>query len=450
LHASGFSPGPGNICAIPVEGFPSTYKYPLQRTFLEITLPTVAPISGRVWNDIKQNNLREYGEPGLGGVTITLCYTNHTVKATTTTTDNGLYGFTDVPSGTYLLKITPLDGYTLCPTVPGSATINSDFSPTTKETSQFTFDPLVDQVFDCGMYTTNHGSIPTRNLPPSANALAGAPYQGITGKPVLFQGWYSSDSDGSIVQYLWDFGDGMQGTGENASHVYLTPGVYKVSLTVVDDRNASDTCSVGANITQYDRAPSPPTVIGVYHGTQLKAYNFTITAYDEDGGNLTYRIDWGDGTNATASGIANTSAQTTHAWTAYGMYWITALAVDLLGSSSSPSQIPVYIGVWNVGTYGFLIDTNGTGNYTAFHCNATGNLTITQQVNPGQYLIDTNGDHTYDILYTLSTGTITPFTTKAAAMNLVSIGLIAGTLLVVMFIGLVLAYVVSRRKKKSS
>lgn len=74
---------------------------------------------------------------------------------------------------------------------------------------------------------------PVANDPPTADP--GGPYAGILNSPVSFDGSASTDSDGSIVSYDWDFGDGDVGTGVDPDHRYLAPGTYTVSLTVTDD-----------------------------------------------------------------------------------------------------------------------------------------------------------------------------------------------------------------------
>lgn len=48
----------------------------------------------------------------------------------------------------------------------------------------------------------------------------------------------STDDDGTIVAYDWEFGDGDFSTEENPLHVYDTPGTYTVILTVTDDHGA--------------------------------------------------------------------------------------------------------------------------------------------------------------------------------------------------------------------
>jgi len=55
---------------------------------------------------------------------------------------------------------------------------------------------------------------------------------------VAFDGSQSSDEDGTIVSYSWDFGDGSIGSGVTVTHSYNEPGNYKVTLTVTDDDGA--------------------------------------------------------------------------------------------------------------------------------------------------------------------------------------------------------------------
>ncbi len=57
------------------------------------------------------------------------------------------------------------------------------------------------------------------------------------GKTFIFDATKSSDLDGSIVKYTWDFGDNTsQGSGLTATHEYTAEGSYNVSLTVIDDK----------------------------------------------------------------------------------------------------------------------------------------------------------------------------------------------------------------------
>ena len=51
----------------------------------------------------------------------------------------------------------------------------------------------------------------------------------------------SSDSDGSIVSRVWNFGDGTTSTATNPTKTYAAAGTYTVSLTVTDNGGATNT-----------------------------------------------------------------------------------------------------------------------------------------------------------------------------------------------------------------
>ena len=53
----------------------------------------------------------------------------------------------------------------------------------------------------------------------------------------------SSDVNGDIASWAWDFGDGNTSAEQNPSHVYTEGGTYMVSLTVTDSEGQSDTTS---------------------------------------------------------------------------------------------------------------------------------------------------------------------------------------------------------------
>jgi DNA-binding beta-propeller fold protein YncE len=72
---------------------------------------------------------------------------------------------------------------------------------------------------------------------PSANAtLAHSPGT----RRFAFDGAGSSDPDGSVTSFLWDFGDGTTATGATAEHTYAKAGVFKASLTVTDNEGCAD------------------------------------------------------------------------------------------------------------------------------------------------------------------------------------------------------------------
>ncbi|GGT77323.1 PKD domain-containing protein [Actinomadura citrea] len=78
----------------------------------------------------------------------------------------------------------------------------------------------------------------TPNQPPSA-AFTGD----CDGLNCTFNAGGSSDPDGSIASYAWDFGDGETGTGATPQHAFAAAGTYTVKLTVTDDRGGKGTRS---------------------------------------------------------------------------------------------------------------------------------------------------------------------------------------------------------------
>jgi parallel beta-helix repeat protein len=89
---------------------------------------------------------------------------------------------------------------------------------------------------------------PSPNKPPVANA--GGPYTGYINVSISFDASDSYDPDeDEIVSYVWDFGDGTNGTGITIEHTYNFTGNYTVTLTVTDSQGKTATISTYANVS---------------------------------------------------------------------------------------------------------------------------------------------------------------------------------------------------------
>ncbi|MDQ1572032.1 MAG: hypothetical protein QOF79_2706 [Actinomycetota bacterium] len=84
-------------------------------------------------------------------------------------------------------------------------------------------------------YDAGTGGVVLPNQPPTA---AFTPSCALLACSV--NGSASSDTDGSIVTYAWDFGDGATATGVTASHTYGAAASYPITLTVTDNSGATN------------------------------------------------------------------------------------------------------------------------------------------------------------------------------------------------------------------
>ena len=115
----------------------------------------------------------------------------------------------------------------------------------------------------------------------------------------MFDGSGSTDPDGEVVHYRFDFGDGADSGWTSASqvdHAYSEAGLHEVILEVRDD----DGNTSATNTTIWVRDGMPPIAaltVDPPTGEEGTAFSFSATlSFDPDGNILEYRWDFGDGT----------------------------------------------------------------------------------------------------------------------------------------------------------
>jgi len=77
----------------------------------------------------------------------------------------------------------------------------------------------------------------------------------LEGEPVTFDASASSDPDGVIIFYSIDFGDGESSNRDQSVHTYQQDGVYRVKLTVRDNKGAVNTLENNVNVDDFDPIP---------------------------------------------------------------------------------------------------------------------------------------------------------------------------------------------------
>ncbi|UCF50489.1 MAG: PKD domain-containing protein [Thermoplasmatales archaeon] len=135
------------------------------------------------------------------------------------------------------------------------------------------------------------------NQAPTANA--NGPYSGQTSIEIEFDGSGSSDSDGSIIGYRWDWtNDGSYDTSwlskSKTTHIYSSAGTYTVKLQVKDNFGATDTDISQVTIIHVNQKPKAyiikPTIPEADYGDSI---NFEAHGSDSDGTIIEY-LWWSD------------------------------------------------------------------------------------------------------------------------------------------------------------
>lgn len=140
----------------------------------------------------------------------------------------------------------------------------------------------------------------------------------------------SSDSDGTVASYAWDWGDNTAaGSGKTASHDYAAAGTYTITLTVTDDGGATDTVKHDVTVSAANQKPTAAYTSSV---NNLTASVDGTGSADPDGSISSYAWDWGDGS---AAGSGQTA---THTYASAGTYTVKLTVTDNDGATNSTSQ----------------------------------------------------------------------------------------------------------------
>ncbi|MGN6427593.1 MAG: PKD domain-containing protein [Leifsonia sp.] len=182
-------------------------------------------------------------------------------------------------------------------------TTTDDSNATTSSTKQVTVTPP--------------NQAPTAAFTSSANSLA-----------VSVDGTGSSDPDGTIASYAWNFGDGGTGTGATASHTYAAGGTYAITLTVTDNQGATNSITKQVTVVKANVAP---TASFTANANGLAVSVDGSASSDPDGSIASYAWNFGDGgtgTGATAS----------HTYASAGTYTVTLTVTDNQSATGTASR----------------------------------------------------------------------------------------------------------------
>jgi len=139
----------------------------------------------------------------------------------------------------------------------------------------------------------------------------------------------STDADGTVEGWQWNFGDGSTSTAQNPSHTYSSEGTFTVTLTVTDD---DGTVSDPAATREISVSPANqgPTADFTFSCVNLVC-QFTDGSDDPDGTIASRSWDFGDG-----NGSNQTNPQ--HAFASKGEYTVKLDVTDNDGATGQISK----------------------------------------------------------------------------------------------------------------
>ncbi|WP_368073651.1 PKD domain-containing protein [Tateyamaria omphalii] len=167
----------------------------------------------------------------------------------------------------------------------------------------------------------------------AARAVIKAPDMVAAGQAIVFDAAASTDSDGALTQFAWDFGDGTTAMGVVAAHVFTAPGDYTVRLTVTDDAAVGN-----SDVTATTRVTvNPPPTVGLAVAGQMcpaVAQDWSVNAARGTS------VSWTFGDGTTAEG-----ARTTHGFAKPGLSPVSVALDDGRGLLNSSWREEVYVRV---------------------------------------------------------------------------------------------------------
>jgi chitodextrinase len=168
----------------------------------------------------------------------------------------------------------------------------------------------------------------SENLPPRAVFEATSTSTN-AGDSITFDATNSSDDDGDIATFHWDWGDGLEGFGPKAEHVYARWGMYNVTLTVTDDRGKKSIYVQSIVVNAM-----PVAVIDLAPRSQYVGEPVRLSAersIDPDGRVTAYEWDLGDGNGSTSRTVD-------HAFLEVGRYEVNLRVWDDRGASTKSTD----------------------------------------------------------------------------------------------------------------
>lgn len=244
----------------------------------------------------------------------------------------------DIPYGFELLNGSNIWNGTL----EGGESYTISYTLLANQSGVFVFDSAIATYSDNKgrEYTvkSNSFSVEVKTNKPPIPSFAWHPENPVAGDVITFDASNSTDVDGTIVKYEWDWNnDGIFDEtkyGSTATHSWNKKGTYIVTLKVTDNEGAENTTSKSIAI-----ANAPPRADFVWSPANPKINQTVVfdasSSSDFDGSIVSYEWDWdNDGTYDETK----YSPATTHLWNVEGEHEITLRVTDDEGAKNTTTK----------------------------------------------------------------------------------------------------------------
>ncbi len=166
-----------------------------------------------------------------------------------------------------------------------------------------------------------------------------SPQTGKAPLDVTFDASESSDDDGNITSYHWDFGDGQSGTGLTAVHRYAAEGTYTITLTVTDNDGDSGSATQQILVEKPNQPPVAHFTFSPVNGLFPLEVNFDASASSDPDGTIA-EYEWSFGGEQSGSGRT-----ITHTFNDVGVHKVILSVYDNDGDSSTASGTVEVLGL---------------------------------------------------------------------------------------------------------
>lgn len=153
---------------------------------------------------------------------------------------------------------------------------------------------------------------------------------------IQFSAANSSDKDGELSKYTWNFGDGNTATGKEVSHSYAEPGMYSVELKVTDNSGLSNNTDVHGSTVTVNASPIAEAGRDIVVCTNETFELDGSKSYDPDGHITEYAWDFGDGNSGSGEIVS-------HSYSKPGVYMSTLRVKDNSNLNCGTDQDEVHI-----------------------------------------------------------------------------------------------------------